>query len=85
MQTLLNQYGEANPPLKETRVFGPKTLAVVRSFQRASSLSVDGTVGLQTWVKLVAASTRTQASSGKPDFSAPKRELAAEAAFSALS
>jgi len=77
-QILLNKHGAANPPLKADGDFGPKTLAALRGFQRLSSLSPDGVVGLQTWVKLVAVGAGAQVSGGRHDFSAPKPELAAQ-------
>ncbi|EAW33782.1 peptidoglycan-binding protein [Lyngbya sp. PCC 8106] len=33
-------------------IFGPKTLEVVKAFQRREGLKVDGIVGVQTWRKL---------------------------------
>lgn len=43
----------ALPPLKEDGIFGSKTEKVVRSFQDARGLKVDGLVGSQTWGQLV--------------------------------
>jgi hypothetical protein len=77
-QILLNQPGAANPPLRVDGAFGPKTLAAVRGFQRLSSLSPDGVVGMHTWVKLVAGGASPQASGGRHNFSAPKQDLAAQ-------
>jgi hypothetical protein len=78
VQILLNQHGAANPPLRVDGAFGPKTLAAVRSFQRASSLSTDGTVGMQTWSKLVALGASSQGSGGGPELSATKPDLGAQ-------
>ncbi len=76
-QILLNQHGAANPPLRVDGAFGPQTLTAVRGFQRGSSLSPDGVVGMQTWVKLVVGAS-PQVSRGRHDFSAHKPELAAQ-------
>jgi hypothetical protein len=78
VQILLNQHGAANPPLRVDGAFGPKTLAAVRGFQRASSLSPDGAVGMRTWFKLVAVGASQQISDGRQDFSAPKHEPATQ-------
>ena len=43
----------AFPPLKEDAIFGSKTEQVVRLFQRAKSVKVDGVVGHQTWKQLL--------------------------------
>jgi hypothetical protein len=77
-QILLNQHGAANPPLRVDGAFGPKTLAAVRGFQRLSSLSPDGVVGMNTWVKLVAVGASPQVSGGGRNFSAPQHHLAAQ-------
>lgn len=37
---------------KADKIFGPKTLAAVKAFQRANGLGVDGIVGPKTWAKL---------------------------------
>lgn len=37
---------------KVDRIFGSKTLAAVKAFQKAQNLVVDGVVGSKTWVKL---------------------------------
>jgi hypothetical protein len=78
LQILLYQHGAANPPLKVDGAFGPKTLAAVRAFQRTASLASDGVVGVQTWVKLVAAGSDSRVSRGGLESSASKRELAAQ-------
>jgi hypothetical protein len=78
VQILLNQHNAANPPLRIDGAFGPKTLSALRGFQRASSLSPDGTVGMRTWFKLVAVGASQQISDGRQDFSGPKHELATQ-------
>jgi hypothetical protein len=50
LQTLLNFLGY--PCGKVDGIFGPKTEAAVRQFQRTAGISVDGIVGSQTWAKL---------------------------------
>lgn len=54
LQVVLNQHTAAPPLLKEDGYFGPKTLGAVIYFQRSVSLSFDGVVGTQTWLKLLA-------------------------------
>ena len=51
VQTLLNQKGYS---LDVDGMFGPKTQAAVKSFQRANGLVVDGIVGKNTWAALTA-------------------------------
>jgi hypothetical protein len=50
LQKLLNRAGSK---LDSDGIFGPKTLAAVRHFQRARHLSPDGIVGEETWPRLV--------------------------------
>lgn len=47
IQKALNAHG-ANPQLAADGIFGDKTLAAVKTFQKQNSLSVDGIVGKQT-------------------------------------
>lgn len=49
-QTLLNAKGAA---LQVDGVFGPKTEAAVRAFQKQKGLAVDGIVGPKTWTALL--------------------------------
>ncbi|KXG78044.1 N-acetylmuramoyl-L-alanine amidase CwlH [Fervidicola ferrireducens] len=49
LQTLLNQHGYK---LKVDGIFGPKTLAAVKDFQKKNGLKVDGIVGPKTLAKL---------------------------------
>ena len=52
LQYLLNAKGyEAG---KDDGIFGAKTLAAVKAFQKAHGLSMDGIVGKNTWSKLLA-------------------------------
>lgn len=50
IQAALKGYGFDPGPLDG--IFGPKTLAAVKAFQRSRGLSQDGIVGPQTWLKL---------------------------------
>lgn len=50
LQTRLNQSPpSALPPLTVDGIFGPKTLARVKEYQRQKGLQVDGIVGPKTW------------------------------------
>jgi hypothetical protein len=51
LQKLLNRAGAK---LNPDGIFGPKTLAAVRQFQRAHRLTPDGIVGKDTWPRLTA-------------------------------
>ena len=48
-QQLLNQYGYK---LDVDGIYGPKTQAAVRKFQKANGLAVDGILGKNTWAAL---------------------------------
>lgn len=50
IQLALKGYGFDPGPIDS--IFGPKTLAAVKAFQRSRGLSQDGIVGPQTWLKL---------------------------------
>jgi len=51
LQSRLNALG-CKPPLKVDGIFGPKTLAAVKAFQRSHGLKVDGLVGPHTTAAL---------------------------------
>jgi hypothetical protein len=51
LQRLLNSLGHNSGVVDGE--FGPKTLAAVKSFQRAEGLGVDGVVGPKTWTALL--------------------------------
>jgi HK97 family phage prohead protease len=70
LQSRLNALG-AKPPLKVDGIFGPKTLAAVKAFQRSHGLKVDGLVGPKTTAAL---RTRTTA---KAPVKAPVKAKAA--------
>ena len=50
LQYLLRQHDH---PLTVDGIFGPKTDAAVRSFQRSKGLAVDGIVGPRTWSAVI--------------------------------
>lgn len=52
LQYLLNAKGYSAG--KEDGIFGAKTLAAVKAFQKARGLSVDGIVGKKTWLEILA-------------------------------
>jgi peptidoglycan hydrolase-like protein with peptidoglycan-binding domain len=58
LQRRLNQWiSAAKPvglgPLAVDGIFGPRTAAAVRAYQRAHGLAVDGIVGPHTWGRLL--------------------------------
>src|SRR6266704_5539707 len=59
LQARLNALG-FKPPLKVDGIFGPKTLAAVKAFQRSHDLKVDGLVGPKTTVALRSGKKATQ-------------------------
>lgn len=54
VQSLLRARGYATPL---NGLFGPRTLASVRAFQKENKLKVDGIVGGKTWCRLVGGTT----------------------------
>ncbi|SHM26085.1 Putative peptidoglycan binding domain-containing protein [Caldanaerovirga acetigignens] len=76
LQTLLNQHGYK---LKVDGIFGPKTLAAVKDFQKKNGLKVDGIVGPKTLAKLapkVAASTEKPATPPVPQVPVQTQKVA---------
>ena len=71
LQARLNALG-AKPPLKLDGIFGPKTLAAVRAFQKSHGLKVDGLVGPLTTAALRTRHTATAKPSAKPPAKAAK-------------
>ena len=76
LQERLNA-GGFKPPLKVDGIFGPKTLAAVKAFQRSHGLKVDGLVGPHTTAAL---RTRHPAAKHAPAHTAPHPATHAPAA-----
>jgi len=76
LQSRLNALG-FKPPLKVDGIFGPKTLAAVKAFQRSHGLKVDGLVGPHTTAAL---RTRHPAAKHAPAHTAPHPATHAPAA-----
>lgn len=74
LQTVLNQHGY---DLAVDGIFGVKTQAAVRDYQKKNSLKLDGIAGPETWGSLLAQPT-TAVSGGSTGFS---YDPAADAAF----
>jgi HK97 family phage prohead protease len=70
LQERLNA-GGFKPPLKVDGIFGPKTLAAVRAFQKAHGLKVDGLVGPKTTAALRAGHPAAQHHAAHPAMHAP--------------
>lgn len=51
LQLLLN--GKNNAGLSADGIFGAKTVATVKAYQQAKSLTVDGIAGVNTWTSLL--------------------------------
>jgi len=78
LQERLNA-GGFKPPLKVDGIFGPKTLAAVKAFQRSHGLKVDGLVGPKTTAALrgghpAAQHHATHTPAGKPVPKTVKRD-----------
>lgn len=61
LQCELRQSGQS---ISADGIFGPVTLAAVKSFQRSKGLAADGIVGPKTWTALLAAGTKPTLSKG---------------------
>lgn len=61
LQRLLNQNGSYN--LDEDGIFGDKTLAAVKDYQKNNKLSVDGIVGKNTWGALTGGQSNSSGAS----------------------
>jgi putative peptidoglycan binding protein len=87
LQTRLNSKPPTTSPLlSPDGVFGPKTLARVREFQKNASLTVDGVVGQKTWGSLLAPpSTSKPVSRFCDDGIVGNKSAAGTAAFAATS
>lgn len=55
MQALLNRQASRDYQIAEDGIFGPKTEALVKTFQTIYFLTVDGIVGLKSWKSFLAA------------------------------
>lgn len=86
LQALLNRCPPSQfPPLRTDNIFGPKTSARVKEFQRNNGLQVDGIVGPKTWAKLRASqpqvTPRTGILCGNADSANQGKALAIRNAF----
>jgi len=79
LQSRLNTLG-ARPPLKVDGIFGPKTLAAVKAFQKAHGLKVDGLVGPLTTAALRARPAAAKTAPAKTVPHAPAKTTPAKAA-----
>lgn len=69
-QQLLNAAG-ATPQLKVDGIFGSGTQAAVEAFQLANGLTVDGVIGPNTWVRLLAIEVEAEESDEDADQGEP--------------
>lgn len=74
LQSRLNALG-FKPPLKVDGIFGPKTLAAVRAFQKSHGLKVDGLVGPKTTAALRGGSKPKPAVHHPAAHTAPKKTV----------
>ena len=72
LQAQLNTWG-AKPAVVVDGIFGPKTLAATKAFQRARKLAAKGIVGPQTWTALLTNAPMPKASSKPSPTPAPNR------------
>ena len=83
-QKLLNEKGGYG--LAVDGIYGKKTEAAVRSFQKANGLAVDGILGKNTWAALTKTQkpAETEAPAKTPDYSAYRYDPDKDSAYQAL-